>query len=439
MQKNKLGLTSATAMIVGGMIGSAIFSLSGLTIYYAGPSALISWILAAFILFLYGMQVAELSSIFPKSGGVFVFPAKSLGKTDQEGQFWGLISTWGYINANIGGIAFAAIYVARYLGAGFPQFAHLQIPLAIAACVFCGILNLLKITLTGKANIVLVIALISTLLCFIILGLTSQSWNANHFLPFFSQGIKGLTGSIIAIPNAMVAYGSIVTIAFMVNEVHEPKKNVPRSMVISILIVLTLYLLVITTILGLITTQFLIEKPQFRFIPLYAAAFTSLQSIPYLAKIISISAIFALLTTILVITALTSRAISAASENKMLPAIFQTKSKNGSPIFATFFVVTIATLIASFPSLTEQIVNLASLFAAVTICINCISLIFAREKNPTVQEGFKVPFGNVIPLLTIFIIICAYIPNILSGGLYLIGYTLAWYILGIIFYKLIKK
>ena len=57
----KLGLVACIAILTGGCIGSAIFSLSGMTMYYAGPAAIITWIVAAIILGCYGVQVAELS------------------------------------------------------------------------------------------------------------------------------------------------------------------------------------------------------------------------------------------------------------------------------------------------------------------------------------------------------------------------------------------
>ena len=61
----KLGLVACIAILTGGCIGSAIFSLSGLTMYYAGPAAIITWIVAAIILGCYGVQVAELSVRYP--------------------------------------------------------------------------------------------------------------------------------------------------------------------------------------------------------------------------------------------------------------------------------------------------------------------------------------------------------------------------------------
>ena len=166
-QGGSLGLWTCVAMIAGGMIGSAIFSLSGLTIFQAGPSAVLTWVIAAVIMLGYGLICAELSTRFPKSGGVFVFPSKSLGKTEKEGKVWGWISTWGYINANIIAIAFAAIYVGTYLSVGFPIFANMQVPLAIISVLFVLILNSLKFSLTGKVNNLLVLGLAVSMIIYI--------------------------------------------------------------------------------------------------------------------------------------------------------------------------------------------------------------------------------------------------------------------------------
>ena len=156
----KLGLTACVGIVVGGCIGSAIFSLSGLTMYYAGASSIISWILSGIILCMYGMQVCELAVRYPKSGGIFVFPQKVFGEKNQKrGDFWGFVSAWGYIVSNFIAIAFSAIYVATYLGVSFESLASLQVPLAIVSVAICMVLNLMRITDAGKFNNLLVVAL----------------------------------------------------------------------------------------------------------------------------------------------------------------------------------------------------------------------------------------------------------------------------------------
>ena len=63
-QGGSLGLWTCVAMIAGGMVGSAIFSLSGLTMTAAGPSAILTWAIAAVIMLCYGLICAELSTRF---------------------------------------------------------------------------------------------------------------------------------------------------------------------------------------------------------------------------------------------------------------------------------------------------------------------------------------------------------------------------------------
>ena len=428
------GLATCVTLIVGGMIGSAIFSLSGMTVYGAGPAAIVSWVIAAAIMLSYGLIVAELSEFFPKSGGVFVFPSKALGKSETTGKLWGWISTWGYFNANIVAIAFGAIYVAQYLGVGFQGFAGLQIPLAIAAILFCFVLNAVRFSITGRVNTVLVCGLAAPLLTFIIIAFTSGQWDTALLTPFFSQGAGGRTGFLSVVPVAMVAYGSIVSIAFMVSEVKNPARNVPRSIFIAMTIVVCLYVLVILATVGLVSTQFLEENPGMRFIPLYAEAFTKLSGIPWLVNVISVSAVLALLTTILVVMALTSRAIHAAAESGIIPKVFASNAKNGSPIAATALVALVSAVISCFTDFTEMIVKFAALFAAITMSINCVSLLAARSKFTHAPGDFRAPFGAVLPIVTLAVIIACYSFDIMAGGWVIWVYTAAWYALGLLIF-----
>ena len=406
MEKKKgIGLVSCVTMIAGGMIGSAIFSLSGMTMYNAGASAIVSWAIAAVIMLIYGLVCAELSTIFPKSGGVFVFPSKALGKKPRTGALWGWISTWGYINANIVAVAFAAIYVGTYLGAGFNLPGGMQIPLALIAIALCLVLNLIKFSTAGKLNNILV----------------------------------GATGFLASVPTAMVGYGSIVAIAFMVSEVRDPNKNVPRAVVIAMCIVALIYALIITATIGLVSAQFLAENPGMRFIPLYAACFTSLSNIVWLPKVVSIAAVLALITTMLVVLALTGRAIQAAAQSDLLPKPFAKSAKNGTPAFATIVVAVLAAIISCFPSLTSTIVSFGALFAAVTISINIVSLYVARKKNPYIPGNFRAPGGQILPAIAMLLILVCYIPDIISGGWMIWLYTIAWYIVGLLIFRFSKR
>ena len=83
--------------------------------------------------------------------------------------------------------------------------------------------------------------------------------------PFFSQGAGGTTGFLSAVPIAMTGYGSIVAVSFMVQEVKNPNKNVPRAVLIALAIVCLLYVGMVAATLGMLTVRYLTEKPWYVF------------------------------------------------------------------------------------------------------------------------------------------------------------------------------
>lgn len=439
MKKKGIGLFACVAMIAGGMIGSAIFSLSGLTMYKAGPAAVLSWVIAAVIMLIYGLVCAELSGFFPRSGGVYVFPSRALGGKMRRGAFWGWVSTWGYINANIVAVAFAAIYVATYLGAGFSMPDGLQIPLALFAIALCLVLNIVRFSTAGKLNNILVALLLTCMLTFVGVSLFGGEYDASMLLPFFSQGSVPHTGFLAAVPTAMVGYGSVVAVAFMVSEVRDPKKNVPRAIVIAMGIVTAVYVLMILATLGLVSARYLEENPGMRYIPIYAACFTKLMgAFPWIAKVVSVAAVLALLTTILVVLALTGRALQAAAQDGLMPGALARNGRFGTPVAATAVIAAAAAILSCFPGATEIIVGFGALFAVVTITINIVSLYVARKTQPIAPDAFRAPGGQVLPAIALLLIVVCYIPDILSGGLMIWVFTALWYGLGLLIYRFSK-
>jgi APA family basic amino acid/polyamine antiporter len=433
-ESKKLGLRDSSAILIGGMIGSAIFSLSGVTIAGAGPAAILSWIIAAVILFFYGMQTAELSTIYPKSGGVFVFPEKALGKTEKQGKFWGWIAAWSYLFGCIGGAAFSVYYIGYYLGQGFPALAGVTTLISVVAAVICGLLILLNISATGKVNTVLTFVLAATMIIFIVIAFGSGKWDASNFNPFIGQGASGNLGFISAIPVAMLAYGAIVAVAFMVDEIKNPRKTIPRAMTIGMAVTVVLYVMSIVATLGLITAGFLAEHPEFTYIPMFAAAFTQLASIPWLVNLIVISAVLALLTTILVVMLLAARTFQAAAAGGLLPKGLAKVGKNGTPINATILTMIIVVAFAALPDVTNIVVNLGALSNVLVVAIISITVVAARKKNPNVEGKFKAPGGSAVSVIVLIALIICYIPDIMNGSWMLWVWTACYYAVALIIF-----
>lgn len=428
----KLGLMACAAILVGGMFGSAIFSLSGVTIAMAGPAAILSWVIAAVILFLYGLLTAELSTIFPNSGGVFMFPALSLGKNRRQGRVWGWVSSWAYLFGSFGGAAFSAIYVGIYLGVAFPSTVPYQIPISIAVVVLCGLLNVFKITVAGKASTALTVSLVVAMLVFVGAGLFSGNWQWGNLQPFFTQGTGGALGFMSAVPLAMVAYSSIVAAAFMVGEIRNPKKTVPKAMSLAMGVVLSLYVLIMLTTLGLISAVQLLDMGM-EYVPLFAAAYTALSNLPWMPYLISVAAVLALINNIMVFITLLSRTVQATASSGILPKKLAQNGRGGTPIYATLVVTLVLMVLASFPGAINFLIGMGTLCSAIVVVAICLSILAARKKNPG-KSTFHAPGGSVLPKVMMAVILVCYIPDIFAGGWVLWACTLGYFAVGMVIY-----
>lgn len=431
-EDKKIGFFESVTILIGGMIGSAIFSLSGITMLSAGPSSVLSWLIAGIIMLSYGMLVCELSCRYPQSGGVYVFPRKAFG--EEKGRFWGWLSCWGSNLTNIVAIAFGAIYIGTYLSLAFPWAANYQISLALAAILVAFFLNSIRFTTTGKINNIVVSALITTILIYVFAAFSSKNFKTEYFFPFFTQGIDGAMGFINAVPIAIIGYSSINAMAFMVSEVKKPDTTISKSMFVAISIVICTYALVILSTLGLITAEFLTQKPEMRFIPLFAACFTKMGNLPWLSGIISFSACLALMTTIIVCVSTNSRTLQAASNDGLLPSFLGKTNRYGVPWLSSATTCSPAAIIACFPKLTMLIVNFGAIFNVLTIGITIIALIFARARKEGLVPAFEAPGGKYLPAIVLTILIFCNLSSIVKGGLQIWIYTFVFFALGLIIY-----
>lgn len=433
-ENGKLGLLPCIGIIVGGCIGSAIFSLSGQTIAMAGPASIVSWAIAALVLALYGMQVCELAVRYPQSGGIFVFPQKAI--SGRQGNFWALISAWGYIVSNIIAVAFSAVTIGNFMTYGFgltadPLFTFLGINftwtvvLALLATIFCIILNLMKITDAGKFNNLLVGALVVAMLIFIGFAFFGKrpdgtaAFTGAYFQNFFSTGM-GVKGMFRAIPIAAVAYGSCVAISFMVGEVKNPNKTIPASLSIGLIIVMVLYLLMVTATVATCGFFLFEAAPFLQFAPQFGSILMdALVAYPWLAKLIALAALVALVTTMLVVLALNARAMQAVAGSKYLPKCFASENKNNVPGVATWVCGGIALLLCLCPAYTNSVlVNVGALFNVVSMAITCVALMIARKKTTLSADQYRAPLGNFAPIFTIVVLtVCYVIGGITTGAI----------------------
>ncbi len=430
MPTEKMGFFSCVALIVGACIGSAIFSISGMTVFYAGASALVSWILAAVIYYAYGMLVAELAAKYPNSGGIFVFPRRSI--CGEKGSFLGFVSGWGYIVSNVIAISFSAIYVGHYLNIEGYFVSILAILLSVV------------IVLIGKRssrNIqnFFVASLVILLLIYCGFAFWGGSFEQSNFKMAFSSGVKGNSGFLISVPLAMVAYGGCLVVPFMISEVKNPEINVHRSLFSGIGAVAVIYTLVIAAIVGTLSVEMISNNESLQFIPLSASISNSgLSSHCWLLTLVSLSGTLALVTTIIALIRVNARALQAISTDGFFHDKFAVDDRDGTAVYSIIVVSIAAIVLCFFPDCTAQLIMLGAALNVLSMSITCVSLIVSRKRNGA-YSGYRAPLGSFLPFAVLFVFLSCYAPDLFTGGKDLWVFTAVVYLCGMVFYAIGAK
>lgn len=412
---------SCVLLIIGACVGSAIFSISGITIEQAGPSAILSWLLSAAIFGLYGFIITKLALQYPRSGGVFVFPRRAIG--GRMGRFVGYLSAWGYIISNLIAIAFSAIYLGRYLLAGFPELSFVsQWP--IIFLIISVIILLLKPSLSNSIQNIVIFCMIAFILFYSIIAFMGDGFDVQNFKNFFTAGSKGRTGFISAIPLAMVAYGGSVVVAFLASEVKNPQKTLSRSLMLGLTAVAGIYICLLVAVIGTLPLAELRSNEDLLYIPVFATISNGgLGKFPWLVQVVSLCGTLALFTTILALLRINARAFQMMAAEGLFPRVFLRENRGNEPWVSIVTMSVIAAILCLIPRQTELMITLGAVLNIITMTISCIALMFSKEKN------------HVLAITAILILWVCFVPDIVRGSWQMWVFTAAVYFGGCLVYQ----
>lgn len=234
-----LGLGAAISIGVGTMIGAGIFILPGIVANIAGPAVLVSFATCGLIAVLIALCMAELSTGMPYAGGGYLFTVRAFGP------LIGSIMGWCLWLSLIFASAFYMIGFGYYMS---DALGVSPVLIGLAMTVLLGLLNFIGARETGGTQFVIVLMLLFILIAFFIRAIFSV--NMERLTPFVPPEI-GLTGILITLPILFITFLGFAEIAAVSEEIRNPKRNLPLSLVGSVVIVTIVYLAVVFCILGL--------------------------------------------------------------------------------------------------------------------------------------------------------------------------------------------
>jgi len=241
--KRALGRFDATMIVIGGIIGSGIFINPYIVAQRLDSSALVlgAWIAGGAIALAGALSYAELGSVFPRVGGQYAYLRDALHPLAGFLYGWALLAV-----IETGAIAAVAIAFATYTLRLVGQPVLSPIPLAIAALVVLSLINVLGVKPGSRVLNVLVVLKVGALAVLIAFGLFAPS-AAGWFTGAKSATTAEMSGAVAfgaALVPILFAYGGWQNANYVAEEVHDPGRQLPVSIIGGTIAVVAIYVLV---------------------------------------------------------------------------------------------------------------------------------------------------------------------------------------------------
>lgn len=415
-----MGLLHVTMIGVGAMIGAGIFVLTGIAAGVAGPALILVFAFNGLVTTLTAMAYAELGSCYPEAGGGYLWVKEALPQPN--GFLSGWISWFAHaVACSLYAVAFGAFSYDLLKIAGIDLskvLAFLPGPeghssaaklMAVIVVILFVYINYRGAKETGKAESLVTILKIVIIALFIGFGLYAmffgrleEPWTG-HFEGFFQKGPLGI---IMAMGLTFIAFEGYEIIAQCGEEVKNPKRNIPKSIFLSLLIVVPIYILIAFVALGAVTPpeglpswMYLGQKGELAMIE--AAEHFMLGKLGRI--IFLIGGLFSTMSALNATIYSSSRVSFAMGRDHNLPGVFGLiHEKKRTPHMAIFFSGALIIMMAVALPIEDIASATDAMFLILFIFVN-LAVINLRKNRPDLDRGFKVPFFPYLPLLATFL------------------------------------
>lgn len=379
--KRVIGLREALAINIGAIIGAGIFVISGLATGIAGPATIIAILIGGFISILTGLSYAQLSYVYPLEGGSYEYARKIYGS------FPGLVVGLMFIVSSIVGGTLVALSFGSYFASIFGS--SLSVPLIAAALIAAlGVVNYFGVKSTADMSLILTLIKVLILVFFIIIGIFFI--HPQNYTPFLPNGYGSLFEASAFI---FFSYTGFARVTSLGEEVKNPKKTIPQSIIYSIVISTIIYALVIVVLIGIVPYGSVANSQS----PLQYAIHQATGNALF-GFIVSIGALFATVNVALSMILGISRVGFAMARDGNLPGPMRHINRFNVPDLA-IIVPTILMMCAVFVSF-KEVASLSNVSALLGYSIaNVAAIKFTLSYRKRDQLLFKSKFFAIIPLL----------------------------------------
>jgi APA family basic amino acid/polyamine antiporter len=280
------------------MIGAGVFAAFAPAAQAAGAGMLLGLAVAAVVAFCNATSSARLASLYPTSGGTYVYGRERLG------EFWGYLAGWGFVVGKTASCAAMALTVGYYVD---PDLAR---PIAIAAVAALTALNYFGVHKSALATRLIVGIVLTVLAAVVVAGWAGGHPQSTHLSPLTGHGVYGVLQAAGFLFFAFAGYARIATLG---EEVRDPERTIPRAISLALGVTLAVYAILAVTVLAVLGSAGVARTSA----PLVAVAETT--SWAWLVPVVRAGAAVAALGSLLALVLGVSRTTFAMARDRHLP------------------------------------------------------------------------------------------------------------------------
>ena len=408
--ERSLTLPSVIAISLGGMLGSGIFVLPGLAAAQTGPSVWLAYLVAALCVLPAALSKSELATAMPSSGGTYVYIERAFGP------LFGTISGLGLWLSMLLKSSFALVGFGAYMLVLVDLDESYIKYIAVVFLALIFILNITGAKKVGKVQLYIVSVSVLFLIAISFFGL--QSMNTELLTPFLTEGDKGLLYTIAFV---YISYSGVTKVAAIAEEIKNPSKNLPLSMLASLAVITAIYVVVSFVLVSNIPVAELSTdiKPIFTLADKLGG-----ETIGIIAAIVGV---ITLISTANAGVLAASRFPFAMSRDSLLPEFMSKVSDKFKTPVITIAVTCVGMLLVIVFLDVVKIAKLASAFKVMMFIMVNLSVIILRE---TSAQWYKPKYKSPLyPWIQIFGIITGFfllfylglVPVLAIGAIFLLG------------------
>lgn len=397
--KRSFGVLQLTMISVGATLGTGILVILGDAVPVAGPAIWIAFVLAGITALLSAVSYAEMAGMVPVSGSSYSYSYATMG----EGVAW--ICGWCLILEYAVSAAAVAVGAGEYVNQTLEIFG-LGLPTSLAGGPATGgvinlpaLLTVVAATLllargareSALANTAMVMVKIVILVFFSIVAFTA--FDAGNFAPLLPMGTAGVSAAASMVFFSYIGFDAASTAG---EEAKNPQRDMPRSIMISMVLVTAVYVLVAVAAVGARQWQWFADAQA-----ALVMIVSELTGERWLVLLFALASVIAIVSVVLTTLYGQTRILLTMGRDGLVPQVFaKISATRHTPVLGTLIVGSVVALTASMIPL-GQLAEATSIGTLFAFALVGVAVIYLRQTQPEAPRTFKVPFYPVTPILGI--------------------------------------